>query len=484
MPNFRLLRDSDPDVSKYLPLFLINDPTFKSWLDTQSAEHKRIWLDIIDAWKQCYVNEATWGLSDWETFLGIPTDEKLSYTVRRAAIIAKMNGTQTVTKEFLERTINSFTSDKSSRVVDHPDQYSVDIYLPNGGVLSFEEMDKAIRTFMPAHIGWRYIYQTYVNGSQYIGAVLRPARTITEMGRLKCDKLTGQSVLRLDKAIDYVNGDGQIQTTPDGVKTNAVLDSTPTTISPCSSAPIGATDGIFYVSGDGSVKQKVGAPATFTRASTAVLGGRTYQVNEPRFMDNGLRLEKDTAEHAVEQLRISEWVVNKPEWTCEFDVMFLDEFVNWEWPIMFCYQDFNDANPYVRAFRLETNKDAYSSFKGGGFGETGYDDKSVNKIGDFILYAVTFSNDNLNIYRNGKQLSKDYEIKPEYNFKCLSRIMLGFGGINGFNGCIKNFRFSNTVHTAEKIAADSKLDELPVEDDTVLYMPLKEDLSMYGHYND
>ena len=48
MPNFKLLRDSDPDVSKYLPLFLINDPTFKAWLDTQSAEHKRIWLDIIE----------------------------------------------------------------------------------------------------------------------------------------------------------------------------------------------------------------------------------------------------------------------------------------------------------------------------------------------------------------------------------------------------------------------------------------------------
>lgn len=254
MPNFRLLRDSDPDVSRYLPLFLCNDPTFKSWLGTQSDEHKRLWMDIIDAWKQFYVEEATWGLSDWERFLGIPTDEKLSYTVRRSAIIAKMNGTQTVTKAFLERTINSFTSDKSSRVVDHPDQYSVDIYLPNGGVLSFEEMDKAIRTFMPAHIGWRCIYQTHVNGSQYIGAVLRPARTIMEMGRLKGDKLTGQSVLRLDKAIDYVNGNGQIQTTPDGVKTNAVFDADYTTVSPSPHAPIGSTDGVFTVSADGTIK--------------------------------------------------------------------------------------------------------------------------------------------------------------------------------------------------------------------------------------
>ena len=623
MPNFKLLRDSDPDVSKYLPLFLINDPTFKSWLDTQSEEHKRIWLDIIEAWKQCYVNEATWGLSDWEAFLGIPTDEKLSYTVRRAAIIAKMNGTQTVTKEFLERTINSFTSDKSSRVVDHPDQYSVDIYLPNGGVLSFEEMDKAIRTFMPAHIGWRYIYQTYVNGSQYIGAVLRPARTIMEMGRLKGDKLTGQSVLRLDQSIDYVNGDGQIQTTPDGVKTNAVLDSTPTTISPCSSAPIGATDGIFYVSGDGSVKQKVGAPATFTRASTAILGGRTYQVNEPRFMDNGLlceptttnlaaptidvtnaslkgwttaqmsgivELSKDkththkmaihlahgglsnnecriylsypngkatqnitlscwvyivsgycklqigesvepwvfdtysenvtetgkwvhisvtrellhsaeivcfiycdhdseffiddiqlearpyatsftpTSRDAAERLTISEWVVNKPQWTCEFDCALNDKQVNYERPMSFITSGGS-------VYRYETST-GYSVVKGENLKEMSVLDHTLTVP---HKNAITFDSGTVTYYHDGKVVGTAQEKSGD---KVLSTIMMGDCGHDPFNGCIKNFRFSSTVHTAEKIAADSKLDALPVEDDTVLYMPLKDDLSMYGHYND
>lgn len=481
MPNFRLLRDSDPDVSKYLPLFLINDPTFKSWLDTQSEEHKRIWLDIIDAWKQCYVNEATWGLSDWETFLGIPTDEKLSYTVRRAAIIAKMNGTQTVTKEFLERTINSFTSDKSSRVVDHPDQYSVDIYLPNGGVLSFEEMDKAIRTFMPAHIGWRYIYQTYVNGSQYIGAVLRPARTIMEMGRLKGDKLTGQSVLRLDKSIDYVNGDGQIQTTPDGVKTNAVLDATPTTISPCTSAPIGATDGIFYVSGDGSVKQKVGSPATFTRASTAVLGGRTYQVNEPRFMDNMLLLVQNEDGKATEQLTIAEWVVNKREWTFETEIKFVRGFKSWEWTPFFAYSDYDGGNVYSKAFRLEINGGKEGIFKGNGVVGLSWKLYELNTV---YKLAVTWSEGIINIYIDGKHTSTDYAIQKDPRPKTLSSIILGWGGGNGFIGCVGDFRFSSTVHTAEKIAADSKLDALPVEDDTVLYMPLKEDLSMYGHYND
>lgn len=337
--------------------------------------------------------------------MGIPTDEKLSYTVRRAAIIAKMNGTQTVTKEFLERTINSFTSDKSSRVVDHPDQYSVDIYLPNGGVLSFEEMDKAIRTFMPAHIGWRYIYQTYVNGSQYIGAVLRPARTIMEMGRLKGDKLTGQSVLRLDKSIDYVNGDGQIQTTPDGVKTNAVLDATPTTISPCSSAPLGATDGIFYVSGDGSVKQKVGAPATFTRASTAVLGGRTYQVNEPRFMDNMLLLVQNEDGKATEQLTIAEWVVNKREWTFETEIKFIRGFKSWEWTPFFAYSDYDSNDPYSNAFRMEVNGSKLGVFKGHGVAEFIYKQYELNTV---YKLAVTWSEGIINIYIDGEHKATDY----------------------------------------------------------------------------
>lgn len=255
MPNFRLLRDSEPDVSRYLPLFLCSDPTFKSWLDTQSEEHKRLWMDIIDAWKQLYVEKATWGLSDWERFLGIPTDEKLSYTVRRSAIIAKMNGTQTVTKEFLERTINSFTSDKSSRVVDHPDQYSVDIYLPNGGVLSFEEMDKAIRTFMPAHIGWKYIYQTFVSGGLYMGGVLRPARISEVLGKQSGDTAVGATVpLRLDEAI--WTKDTNITSSASGIKTNPVWNATLTTISPCADAAVGATDGIFTIDTAGNIVAK------------------------------------------------------------------------------------------------------------------------------------------------------------------------------------------------------------------------------------
>ena len=255
MADFKLLRLTDPDLGNYLPAFLKKDAAYKNSLDVLSKEHTRLWNICIETWKQFFVSESTWGLTDWEHFLGLSTDEKLSYIVRRSAIIAKMHGAQTVTTEFLERTVNSFTSDKSSRVVDHPDQYSVDIYLPNGGVLSFEEMDKAIRTFMPAHIGWVYRYDTSVYGGLYAAAALRPARMILALGKASADTMsTTKSVLRIDTAIFSESEDGNtVSPTALGVKTNAVWDATATEVSPSPYAEAGATDGIFIVQADSTI---------------------------------------------------------------------------------------------------------------------------------------------------------------------------------------------------------------------------------------
>lgn len=484
-PDFQFLRTEPVDLKRYLPVFLYLSPEFKAIQTALEQEHERQRQVQIDVAKQMKAETATWGMASWERMLGINVDTSINLETRRASVLAKMGKPPTVTPAFLTRMINLFTSVAATQIIEHPESYTIDIYLPDSGTHDFTLIDNAVATYLPAHLGHTYHFRTHLDAAEYAGAVIRMGTQGIQVGMLANDEVLQTTVLwSVDTPLFQVEDDDAIHVTELGLKMNPVFSASTKEVSPCSAAPIGATDGIFYVSGDGSVKQKVGYPATFTRASTAVLGGRTYQVNEPRFMDDGLRLEKNTADHDVEKVTISEWVVNKMEWTCEFNVMFLDVFVNWEWPIMFCYQDFDDANPYASAFRLEATESAASCFKGYGVGEIGFVDKAFNKIGTFLQYAVTFSNDYLNIYLNGKQISKNYEIKPRYNFKCLSKILLGFGGTNGFNGCIKNFRFSSTVHTAEKIAADSKLDELPVEEDTVLYMPLKKDLSMYGHYND
>lgn len=178
-----------------------------------------------------------------------------------------------------------------------------------------------------------------------------------------------------------------------------------------------------------------------------------------------------TSRGAADRLTVSEWVVNRPAWTCEFDCALNDKQVNYERPMMFTTSSGSSV------YRYETST-AYSVVKGDNLKELSVLDQTLTVP---HKNAITFDNGTVTYYHDGKVVGTAEEKSGD---KVLSTIMMGYCGHDPFNGCIKNFRFSSTVHTAEKIAADSKLDALPVEDDTVLYMPLKEDLSMYGHYND
>lgn len=177
-----------------------------------------------------------------------------------------------------------------------------------------------------------------------------------------------------------------------------------------------------------------------------------------------------TSRDAADRLTIAEWVVNKPAWTCEFDCTLNDKQVNYERPMSFITSGGS-------VYRYETST-YYSVVKGDNLKEVSVLDQTLTVP---HKNAITFDSGTVTYYHDGKVVGTAQEKSGD---KVLSAIMMGDCGRDPFNGCIKNFRFSSTVHTAEKIAADSKLDALPVEDDTVLYMPLKEDLSMYGHYND
>lgn len=481
MPDFQFLRTEPVDLKRYLPVFLYLSPEFKAIQDALGKEHERQRQAQIDVAKQFHAETATWSMASWERMLGINVDTSVDLETRRASVLAKMGKPPTVTPAFLTRMINMFTTVAATQIVEHPSEYTVDIYLPDSGTHDFTKIDKAVNTYLPAHLGHTYHFKTHLDASEYIGTVIRMASRGVECGLLANDEVQQTAVLwSVDTPVFEIKADA-IHLTELGLKANTVWNANTSTVSPAAAAPVGATDGIFYVSGDGSVKQKVGAPATFTRASTAVLGGRTYKVNEPRFMDDMLLLVQDEDGKATEQLTIAEWVVNKREWTFEFEIKFVREFKDWEWTPFFCYSDYDSNDPYSNAFRLELNRRKYGIFKGHGVPEISYKQYELNTV---YKLAVTWLEGIINIYIDGEQKATNYAIKKDPRPKTLSSIILGWFGINGFIGCVGDIRFSSTVHTAEKIAADSKLDALPVEDDTVLYMPLKEDLSMYGHYND
>lgn len=629
-PDFQFLRTEPVDLKRYLPVFLYLSPEFKAIQTALEKEHERQRQAQIDVAKQMKAETATWGMASWERMLGINVDTSVDLETRRASVLAKMGKLPTVTPAFLTRMINLFTSVAATQIIEHPESYTIDIYLPDSGTHDFTLIDNAVTTYLPAHLGHTYHFRTHLDAAEYAGAVIRMGTQGIQVGMLANDEVLQTTVLwSVDIPLFQVEDDDAIHITELGLEMNPVFAASTKEVTPCSSAPIGATDGIFYVSGDGSIKQKVGAPATFTRASTAVLGGRTYQVNEPRFMDNGLLFEPTTtnlaaseidvtnasvtgwtsqwgAAHAVsntytlhhensiqiknesteggtartylavtnlkanasysfscmvyvvsgavritteepntqsdgtktyhgvmsakimetgkwlklsatwkaektgnsmqcfictsgpseiyvddvqvearpyatsftptsrdaaERLTVAEWVVNKPKWTCEFDLSVNDKQVNYEKPVDF----------FVRgeeSFRVEMAK-SFCVVKGGK--RLAEMSKNTTAMTTPHRLAITWDEGIVGYYFDGSLIGTATETSGE---KVLSSIWMGYCETDPFNGCIKNFRFSSTVHTAEKIAADSKLGELPVEEDTVLYMPLKKDLSMYGHYND
>lgn len=64
-----------------------------------------------------------------------------------------LNGTETVTKDFLLTLINRYVADKSGSVIEHYDQYYIDILLPDGKVTSFVDLEKNLRTFILGTFG-------------------------------------------------------------------------------------------------------------------------------------------------------------------------------------------------------------------------------------------------------------------------------------------------------------------------------------------
>lgn len=619
-PDFQFLRTEPVALKRYLPVFLYLSPEFKAIQDSLQKEHERQRLAQIDVAKQFHAETATWGMASWERMLGINVDTSVDLETRRASVLSKMGKPPTVTPAFLTRMINLFTTVAATQIVEHPSEYTVDIYLPDSGTHDLTKIDEAVNTYLPAHLGHTYHFKTHLDASEYIGTVIRMASRGVECGLLANDEVLQTAVLwSVDTPVFEIKDDA-VHVTELGLKMNSVFSASTKEVTPCSSAPIGATDGIFYVSGDGSVKQKLGSPATFTRASTAVLGGRTYQVNEPRFMDNGLlceptttnlaasvidvnneslngwknqmgegtieissahthshsnaihlkngsglnriyfkyarkpvgtyvtfsyfsyvvsgvsycaiqeqvspfntsysKLDTDvgmwkkisvtrkltdtnivaflimcdsksevyiddiqlearpyatsftpTSRDAADRLTIAEWVVNKPQWTCEFDLSVNDKQVNYERPVDFWIRG-------ERSFRAEMAEN-FCVIKGAA--KLDQISKSTNAMTTPHRLAITWDQGAVGYYFDGEFVGTATETSGE---KVLSSIWMGDCVYDPFNGCFKNFRFSSTVHTAEKIAADSKLDELPVEEDTVLSMPLKQDLSMYGHYND
>lgn len=176
MVNF--IRDTNVDLRNYLPPYLSKDPEFTAKLAAESAEHDNMRKILMDICNQLFVSTATWGLDRWEKFLDIPTDYTQTYESRRQKILRKLQGSQTVTLEFLTKLVNLYVADGQAVVIDHPDTYSIEILHHGGQVLDYDGLEDAINTYIPAHIG--HILLTYTKGrlAVYAAGIVRNCKTM------------------------------------------------------------------------------------------------------------------------------------------------------------------------------------------------------------------------------------------------------------------------------------------------------------------
>ena len=172
------MRQNVVDILRYLPEFLQKDEIFKYTNDADSKEHERIRISLQDILDQCFVQTATWGLPVWEDLVGI-TDRTSATKKRRANIIAKLQASYSVTLQFMDDLINRYVINHAFTVTDVPSDYRVDIELQDGTVLDWNGLQQAIRTWIPAHLGWRFIAKTFTGGSINFGGHVSLADIIT-----------------------------------------------------------------------------------------------------------------------------------------------------------------------------------------------------------------------------------------------------------------------------------------------------------------
>lgn len=156
-PDFQFLRNTPVDLSRYLPTFLFRDTSFSDTLSTLSHEHEVQRLTLTDAAQQAFVKTATWGLDDWEEFVGLGHESADTLQTRRNKILMKLAGVDSVTVPFLTRMVNLYVADGQAAVVDYPDTYSMEVLYHGGQVLDYEKLRSAIGTYIPAHIGYKLV---------------------------------------------------------------------------------------------------------------------------------------------------------------------------------------------------------------------------------------------------------------------------------------------------------------------------------------
>lgn len=207
---FNLLRTYKVDVLRYLPKYLSKDKTFKGTQDSLSEEHEKQRLLIIDICKQLFVETATWGLDDWERVYGLENNRNLSIDDRRAYLLIKIQGSQTITENKLQEFINLVYPPGSAVVKENTGPNRFSVLLDTADTLN--EIRNVIEVYKPAHLTYAIAHEFNARGPIVaVGAVTnterifitqeKPDKSITARGNYT--RLVGAVAVRSNINLHY-----------------------------------------------------------------------------------------------------------------------------------------------------------------------------------------------------------------------------------------------------------------------------------------
>ena len=141
----------------------------KPIIDALEIEDSILFENVEDLKNQFFVDDATWGLSNWEKMLGISKNNNDIQT-RRENIKAKMRSRGTTTLSVIKNICEAYSNGIVEINTNHSD-YSFEIsFISTIGVpLSFDEMDRVVNEIKPCHLAhsYKFNYNTHKDLSKY-----------------------------------------------------------------------------------------------------------------------------------------------------------------------------------------------------------------------------------------------------------------------------------------------------------------------------
>lgn len=98
------------------------------------------------------VSGATWGLDEWDRLLQLPPMPNSPLDLRRARILAKLNGTAPATVKYLTDLVNAYVEHKDARIITYNPQYSFEAVIPLDNTINTGDIYKAVNEIKPAHL--------------------------------------------------------------------------------------------------------------------------------------------------------------------------------------------------------------------------------------------------------------------------------------------------------------------------------------------